>query len=529
MQQLTLLISFLLLTTIGANAQYYAIDTIREVRLTFEQENWEEILTTLKKRGKKERLTATATLDGMPFDSVGVRYKGNSSYHNTQKTEGRKLPFNIKLAYKDKTQTTSDDYKTLKLSNVFRDPSYVREALSYEIARKYMPASACNFVTLYINEEYWGLYNSTQSVDGKFLKEYYGDKNGTFLKCDPEWGWKKKDQCASTEFASLSYIGEDSLCYEGFYELKSKMGWAEFTHLLKAIDEMPDTLEQILDVNQTLWMLAFNNLLVNLDSYTGRLSHNYYLYQNASGQFHPIIWDLNLSFGGFRFSGIGTTMSNEAMQRMSSMLHYKQKNEKRPLITNLLSNSLYRKIYVAQLKTMLEENFQNAWYKERAEAMQDLIAEHVQTDEKRLYPFESMRANLAETQPAGNSKIIGVTELMEARTAYLSNHPLFKRPSPEVKKVAHEVVQDSVTIRVTTDAIEQAWLLYRTAEHGIFKRVAMPIAGEYESDVKKELLWEYPLPKTESLQYYILAEGAKAVTLSPARAAMEFYDLNSKE
>jgi hypothetical protein len=34
-----------------------------------------------------------------------------------------------------------DGYGTLKLANVYNDPSFVREVLSYEIARKYMPAS----------------------------------------------------------------------------------------------------------------------------------------------------------------------------------------------------------------------------------------------------------------------------------------------------------------------------------------------------------------------------------------------------
>ena len=527
MQQLTLFLSLLFLAT-TLNAQYYAIDTIREVRITFEQENWEEILGNLKKRGKKERLLAKVTLDGMPFDSVGVRYKGNSSYHNTQKKDGRKLPFNIKLSYTDKKQATKEGFKTLKLSNIFRDPSYVREALSYEIARKYMPASQCNFVKLYINEEYWGLYNSTQSVDEKFLGAYFGDDDGTFLKCDPEWGWKKRENCPSTEFASLTYIGKDTLCYDGFYELKSDEGWGELSKLMEAIDEMPDTLEQLLDIDQSLWMLAFNNLLVNLDSYTGRLSHNYYLYQDLSGQFHPIIWDLNLSFGGFRFSGIGTSMSNEDMQKMSSMIHYKQKNDKRPLITKLLGKSLYRKIYIAHMKTMLEENFSNGLYKQRAAEIQDMITESVEADEKKLYPIETMRANIEKTQKAGNSNIIGVAELMEVRGEYLSNHPLFKRASPNIKTVSHEIENKTVMISATTDEIDQAWLVYRAGKGDIFKRIAMERAGEYTDGDAKEITWQVKVEKTDDLQYYIIAEGAKAASLSPKRASLEFYDLKKE-
>ncbi len=510
------------------SAQYYAIDEIREVRLTFKQNNWEEILSTLKERGKKERLIAQATLDGVAFDSVGVRYKGNSSYHNTQKSNDRKLPFNIKLTYTDKTQTTEEGFKTLKLSNIFRDPSFVREALSYEIARKYMPASQCNFMKLYINDEYWGLYNSTQSVDGKFLKENFGDNDGAFFKCDPEWGWKKKDSCPNTEYASLLYIGADSTCYEGFYECKSDEGWGELIKLMKAVKTMPNNLEEILAVDEALWMLAFNNILVNLDSYTGRLSHNYYLYQNQSGQFHPIIWDLNLSFGGFRFSGLGTSMSNEEMQRMSSFIHYKQKNTKRPLITNLLNNSLYRKVYIAHMKTMLEENFVNEDYKKRIKEIQDSIEESVKADKKRLYPIETLRANVNSTQRAGNSNIIGVAELMDARTDYLKNHPLFKKPTPTIINVSHEIVDEEVTVSATTENAEQGWLVYRYGKQDAFKRIKMEKGGVYQDGDKKEIIWQMTVNKTDDLQYYIIAEGAKAATLSPARASFEFHDLKTE-
>ena len=37
-------------------------------------------------------------------------------------------------------------------------------------------------------------------------------------------------------------------------------------------------IETILDVDRALWMLVYDNLFVNLDSYIGKFKKNYYLY-----------------------------------------------------------------------------------------------------------------------------------------------------------------------------------------------------------------------------------------------------------
>ena len=67
----------------------------------------------------------------------------------------------------------------------------------------------------------------------------------------------------------------------------------------------PIDLESILDVDRALWMLAFNNVLVNLDSYTGPFRQNYYLIKDDNNRMNTITWDLNESFGGFEMINNG--------------------------------------------------------------------------------------------------------------------------------------------------------------------------------------------------------------------------------
>ncbi len=61
----------------------------------------------------------------------------------------------------------------MKLANVFKDPSFVRETLSYEIAKKYMAASNANYIKVTINGTYLGLYTSVQSVDKFFMANHF--------------------------------------------------------------------------------------------------------------------------------------------------------------------------------------------------------------------------------------------------------------------------------------------------------------------------------------------------------------------
>ena len=96
-----------------AQEGFYSTDTIRDIRITFAQSNWDEILDSLYVAGDKERMQATLFIDGIQYDSVGVRYKGYSS----ASVDRVKNPFNIKLNYLIEGQDHQGIDK-IKLSNV---------------------------------------------------------------------------------------------------------------------------------------------------------------------------------------------------------------------------------------------------------------------------------------------------------------------------------------------------------------------------------------------------------------------------
>ncbi len=515
------------LITVASAQEIYDLKSVVEVRLTFAEEDWEAQLDSLKQRGYDERLVGDAVINGKKYPKTGVRYKGNSSYFNVRKDGSSKLPFNMKVDFVNDDQKLPGGYETLKLSNVFRDPSFLREVMAYEIAGKYMPAPRANYAKVYINDEYLGLYNCTESVDDLFLEKFFGHDKGALVKCDPNWHGKTVSGCPIGDKASLMYLGEDSVCYFNLYELKDNAGWRDVIDLTKALKNKPGQLEKMLDIDQTLWMLAYNNVLVNLDSYTGRLCHNYYLYRDTSGMYHPVLWDMNLCFGGFRYTGLGVPLSNEKMQTMSPFLHYSEKNPKRPLITNLLGIDLYRKIYVAHMQTILKENFTEGKFEKRALEIQKLIDELVKNDENRLYEYEDFKKNLTETVKVDNSTIIGLTELMNGRAEYLMNHPLFQKETPQISNVEHKASNEDVTITASIDITEKAWLYYRNETFGHFTRVQMYDDGEHGDKETGDGIWGITVDTVEGLQYYIVAEGDKTASLSPERASFEFYEIQS--
>ena len=518
-----LFLSLLFISFFHIDAQdLYDLNKVREVRIEFDREDWAEMLDSLKQNGGG-RLLASVKVDGNQLDSVGVRFKGNSSYFNVRKNESTKLPFNIKANHVIKKQRFPNGYGTLKLSNVFRDPSFVREVLSYEIAGNYMAAPKANFVQVYVNGKYLGLYNSTESVDSDFLDRNFGEHKGAFFKCDPVWSSSVPDGCSSGDKASLLYQGKDTTCYFKNYEIKSKYGWAELQRLTEVLNKNPDEIESVLNVDEVLWMLAFNNVLANLDSYNGRLCHNYYMYQDQSGRFRPVVWDMNLSFGGFRFADDQKAMTNEELQKMSPFLHYKY--EKRPLISKLLQRDLYRKIYVAHVKTILEEHFVKEQYLSRINHIQQLIGNYVKEDNNKLYTYDAFIQNVNQTTEAKGSKIIGIKELMSARTAYLKNHPIMKKEAPEISEVTHKKDSGKTIITARVTGAKTVYLAFREKEFGHFTKVKMKDDGTENDGADGDQQYGITMEGTTNLQYYLIAEADKTASLSPTRAAYEYHQM----
>ena len=524
---LLLCISLLLFfsnNSLVAQTNFYNIDVIPEIRIYFEQSNWDHILDSLYVDGNQDRLLATVTIDGAVMDSVGIRYKGFSSVS----TDRDKNPFNIKLDYV-KGKQNYDGINKIKLGNVIQDPSFLREVLSYEIARKYMPASLANYANVYINDVFWGLYSNVQSIEEDFLLQNFGSNHNAFFKCNPE---------------SLDFDGENSNLgnapgtdpsdYHPYYRLDSNSGWGELYELIDILNEDQGNIETILNVDRTLWMHAFNYALINFDSYVG-YAQNYYIYRRGNGQFNPILWDLNQSFASYRLTDASEHFDGFSIaeaKTMDPLLHYSSVSViPRPLMRNLFENDTYRKMYIAHLRTIIEENFANQEYEVRAQYLQNLIENSVLADTNKFYSNANFYDNINSTV----SDLVdypGITDLMDARTAYLQNYSGYQG-APNISNIEFSpqnfVSGDDIYVlaNVTTNP-ENVILAYRYGENQAFQKVYMLDDGTQNDMDPNDGIFGIRLTNVgNSLQYYFYAENTVAGRFSPERAAFEYYTVES--
>jgi CotH kinase protein len=517
-------ISLSIIYTFCLSQNLYNPTAIKDIKLTFPRADYDAFLDSVKSKRGDARLTGTMSIDGQRYEEVGVRYKGNSSYFGTRKKGINKFPFNVKLKKKDKID---GKYNTLKLSNVNRDASFVREALSYEIVRSYMPAPLCNYARVSVNDNVIGFYNNVEAIDDRFIKNHFDfpkNTEGWLVKCDPEWTAEESKTCPKGDKASLMYLGEDSTCYRGLYDVDKDGNWKEFIQFVKTLNQEPEKIERILNVDQTLWMLALNNVLVNLDSYNGLFCHNYYLLRGADGRFTPLMWDLNMSFGGFGYDGIqAQPLSVEQLQTLQPLQHFD--NPKRPLIAQVLKIPMYRKIYLAHIKTILGDWFTNGKYLQKAKDFTQLIDNQVNADKNKHYTYDEFKQNL--TKSVGNAKenVIGIEELMKARTAFLNTHPLIQKAQPKIDtKPTTSVLNEKIIIKVKVTGATRVWFVNRSDKNGVFRYAPMLDDGAHNDDAAGDGVYGVVVDKKNYVQYFINAEGEETVSLLPERAAFEFFE-----
>lgn len=497
--------------------EFYSLDSVNELHLKFYHEFWRNKLIHYKKNYKKKRLPAKLTINGIEYDSTAVRFKGNSSFFSSLKNEELKLPINIDSDKFVDDRLFNGNIEKIKLSNIFYDPSYVREVLAYQIARDYMPAPNCNFAYLSIDTTEIGLYTCSESIDGHFLTRKFGYDKGTLIKCDPEWHQPLPQNCETSENASLEYLGNDAICYKPYYESKSEKpdDWNNLIQLCKQLQDNPDGIGNILNVDAVLWMHAFNAVFVNLDSYTGRFCHNYYLFQDSFGVFQPLVWDMNMAFGGFRFSDKAKPLSLDEMRTMSVFLHIN--NDARPLIKNILRIKKYRQIYLDHVRTIYEDWIVNEKYLEEAKNLIPMIQPFVEMDQNALYQNLNIEDFLYDSYDQEGIYVPGIKELMLDRGNYLSTHPVISRESASISSVSHKQSDSLVSVNVEHLGAVEVVLYYRSKQNAPFKsQMQLVDAG---------LPVEFRLNKEEIKQYYIIVFSDDSADCYPSKAAFAPIDI----
>lgn len=507
---------------------FYHINTVQEVNISFEQDNWRDILDSLRYNGS-DMLTGTVTINGQRFDQAQIRYRNARAFQ----IGGMHNSLYIQLP----AGKTYQGYSILELSNALRDPSVVREVLAYEIARKYMPAPKANYAKISINDTYYGFFVNVESVrDPKFLTEHFGASDGELYHAEIAARQALPDGCNARAFASLQYDGNEA-CYTYSFDRVSTRNWNSLVELTRILNEEPESIERVLDVDRTLWMLAFNNVLVNLNSYTGHPSQNYYLYKDQSGRFTLLPGDQNFSFGSYKNADGGSDLEFAGLVKMDPLLH--EKNEERPLISNLLANEEYRKRYLSHMRQILYDNFAKNQHEKRAEELQSIIKDPWVEDPNKEYNLVDFTKSLSETI-GKRSKIPGLVEFMRLRGDYLQRHPELSVVPPAIAEVnvqqrerfSPERIDNFKISAKVGDFAKNVWLYYRFSPDEAFRQISMVDDGKHNDEDAGDTIFGAevdPPSGIKDIEFYIVAENAKSISFDPPRYMYEQHRANLDE
>jgi len=505
---------------------FYDLNTIQKIEVYFAQSNWDYQLDTSKYGADDYVVADWVKVNGVQYDSVGVKYKGNSSYDSTY----TKNPIHIELNHVN--GQSYQGIKDIKLGNGYDDPSMIREVMAYGILKNYMDCPRSNFAQLYINGSYIGLYSNDESINKDFCSTYFNSSSNTFFKCNPIVA------AGPTTKSNLKYIPlADSTGYFNYYELKSDYGWNELVGLCDTVTNYASSISSVMDADRLAWMLAFNSVLVNLDSYTGVFCQNYYLYKDNTNRFNPIVWDLNMAFGGFPFVGSGNSsmgsLSVTNMQQLSPTFH--ATDPYWPLINAILGNPSLKKQYIAHARTINNENFVSGNFATTGTQLQALVDTAVQSDNNKFFSYSQFQGGMNTDYPVGSYTVPGISNLMNARSTFLQNNADFQYAPPVITNVnvsnASPALNSTVdfTASVANTNSNSVYLGSRGSASDKFIRVQMFDDGAHNDGGSGDNVYGVTLTITALFtQYYIYAENNDAGMFSPERAEHEFYSLQSQ-
>lgn len=245
--------------------------------------------------------TCDLSFGDVTFEKIAVRFKGNGTFVNSQRTYKR--PFKIDLSKGAKPRRFAER-SVLNFHNLVADNSCLSDTLGYEFYRAAgLPAPRTAFARLRMTIErsfenrLLGLYLLVENPDAEWARETFGVEGMTIFK--------------PVTCELFKYLGDDWQAYEGIYDPKTKLdGWQQqrlidLSRLVTQSDNasFAKRIGEFVDIGQFARFLACEVLLANYDGILNT-GQNFILYLDPyGGRFGFVPWDLDHSWGEFPLTG----------------------------------------------------------------------------------------------------------------------------------------------------------------------------------------------------------------------------------
>ena len=191
----------------------------------------------------------------------------------------------------------------------------------------------------------------------------------------------------------LQYIDDNVNSYSNIFEnAKTDITTADKNRLIDSLKNLGngENLEAAVDIDAVIRYFVVHNFVVNSDSYTGSMIHNYYLYEK-DGQMQMIPWDYNLAFGSFMSMGSATSSVNDPIDTPLSV----SGSGDRPMIDWIFSNEEYTELYHQYFNEFIELYFGNGYFEEMINNVKTMISPYVEKDPTKFCTYEEFEAGVS--------------------------------------------------------------------------------------------------------------------------------------
>ncbi|MBD5453032.1 MAG: spore coat protein CotH [Lachnospiraceae bacterium] len=227
-------------------------------------------------------------------------------------------------------------------------------------------------------------------------QEEFGQRKGGFMPgesgANKEMGGGMNGAMGSSD-VSLIYTDDDYDSYSNIFEnVKTKISDSDKKRLIASLKQLNENenIENIVNIEEVIRYFVIHNFVVNFDSYTGSMIHNYYLYEE-NGQLSMIPWDYNLAFGGFMSESDATSLINYPIDTPVSGGTL----DSRPMLSWIFEDEEYTQMYHQYLAEFISEYFDSGYFSEMIDSLEEMIAPYVERDPTKFCTYDEFEEGVS--------------------------------------------------------------------------------------------------------------------------------------
>lgn len=407
--------------------ELFDTDTTIRVDIRVSEEDWADMLCHAE---SEQYYPCEVSVNGSLFYSVGIRPKGNTTLLGvTEHPDSDRYSFKLEFDHYVDHQTCFGLDK-LVLNNGFADATNMKEAVIYDMyAFLGADAPLYNYAEISVNGAYFGTYLALEAVEDSFLLRNYGTAAGELYQ--PECMlFHDNSENVSTLGADLNYTDDNPDSYTAIWDgAVSSVSSSDKTRVITALRHISrgEHPERYLDTDNILKYMAVHTFAVNVDSLSGVMPHNYYLYEE-NGVLNLLPWDYNLAFG--RLQGGNSTAEaviHDAIDSPFPMTSF---------FDCLLEEEQYRAQYHAYLRQLCEEYVGGGTFDAAYHRIRSQIDPLVNTDPTAFYSpsqYDAAAKMLCTVMSRRSESILGQLDgTIPATDAAQKENPSALFSAPEI-------------------------------------------------------------------------------------------------